>query len=63
MKVVCISIRTFSPEQIQVGKEYIVDKDSIFRCDKEFYGTVYDGKKWVGTLNMNHFKEINEERG
>lgn len=59
IKVECISIRELFPEQIKIGKEYRIDKNSIFQRKGVKYGTVYDGNYKVGILNLNHFKELN----
>ena len=58
IKVECISIRELFPEQIKIGKEYRIDKNSIFECNGVTYGTVYSGNYKVGILNLNHFKEL-----
>ena len=58
IKMECISIRPLFPEQIKIGKEYRIDKNSIFESKGTTYVAVYDGDKYVGILNLNHFKSI-----
>ena len=58
IKVECISIRELFPEQIVIGKQYTVDKNSIIKHNGVTYGTAYSGNYKVGILNLNHFKEL-----
>lgn len=59
MNVVCINERRGRPGQITVGKEYTIDRDSIYiDCDGDVYGEVYLGKWCVGRMNLSHFKSI-----
>ena len=58
IKVECINIRELFPEQIVIGKQYTVDKNSIIKRNGVTYGTVYSGNTRIGILNLNHFKEL-----
>ena len=55
-RVMCRSIRETSPNQIAVGKEYMLDKASIWiDSDGDSYGVIYDNEKKVGQMKLSHF--------
>lgn len=58
--VICRSIRKSNPNQIVVGRLYIIDKLSIYiDSDGDAYGTVYDqDENVVGQMLLSHFRCI-----
>ena len=61
IKVICINSIALFPEQIIVGKKYLIEKNSICTYNNEDYCNVYDGDRYIGNFNLKYFKEQIEE--
>lgn len=56
----CISTRDSKPDQIEVGRAYIIDRLSIWLdADGDAYGVVYDiARNRVGQMLLSHFTSV-----
>lgn len=59
MPVICISVRTSMPNQISIGKYYMIDQSSIWiDGDGDAYGDVYENGSKIGQMLLSHFKSV-----
>lgn len=60
LPVVCRTERESNPNQIKVGRGYLINKNSIWiDGDGDSYGKVYDLKgNYVGQMLLSHFRCI-----
>lgn len=56
--VICISERVGFPNQIKVGTTYLMDTDTLYSFDNDWYVDIFttDGVR-VGSLNISHFRD------
>ena len=64
--VTCISIRKCFPNQIELGKNYYLDIDSIVILDGDAYANIYsldtnDEYSKIAFMSLSHFKSETEE--
>ena len=58
-EVVCVSIREYRPDQIEEGKEYLIDIDTLHSdYDGDWYVMTYTKDKTpVGNMKITHFRD------
>lgn len=56
--VICISERVGFSNQIKVGTTYLMDTDTLYSFDNDWYVDIFTiGGARVGSLNINHFRD------